>query len=215
MTARCPSNRLLAILAFGTLSLGCLQKGAETKSEEVAVTETNGRGAMSEGTGVAIIAGGCFWGMEDLLRKIDGVRETEVGYCGGRNENATYENHPGHAEAVRVVFDPAIISFEKLLVDWFFRMHDPTTVDRQGNDRGSSYRSTIFYFDEKQKRVAERAIAAVSKSGKWSAPIVTTVEPVKNWTVAEGYHQDYLQKNRGGYTCHWLRPWDAGTTNDR
>lgn len=153
----------------------------------------------------AIIAGGCFWGMEDLLRKIDGVLDTEVGYCGGSNENATYENHPGHAEAVKVVFDPAKISFSKLLTDWFFRMHDPTTLNRQGNDVGTSYRSTIFYANDEQKRVAEEAIKVAQASGRWKKPIVTTVEPVKNWSAGEAYHQDYLVKKPNGYTCHWLR----------
>jgi len=155
----------------------------------------------------AIIAGGCFWGMEDILRKIEGVIDTEVGYCGGENANATYKNHPGHAEAIRVVYDPAKISFKKLLTDWFFRIHDPTTLNRQGNDIGTSYRSTIFYANDEQKKVAEEAIAEVQKSGRWSRPIVTTVEPVKNWSDAEAYHQDYLKKNPGGYTCHWVRPW--------
>lgn len=156
---------------------------------------------------VAIIAGGCFWGMEEILRKIDGVIDTEVGYCGGENANATYRNHPGHAEAIRVVFDPSKISFKKLLTNWFFRMHDPTTLNRQGNDIGASYRSTIFYENEEQKKIAQEAIAQVQKSGRWSKPIVTTVEPVKNWSDAEDYHQDYLKKNPRGYTCHWLRPW--------
>jgi len=160
----------------------------------------------------AIIAGGCFWGMEDILRKIDGVLETEVGYCGGDNKNATYENHPGHAEAIKVVFDPAKISFKTLLTDWFFRIHDPTTLNRQGNDVGSSYRSAIFYANEEQKKVAEEAIEEVNKSGRWSKPIVTTVEAVKNWADAEDYHQDYLKKNPGGYTCHWVRPWSEKTT---
>jgi methionine-S-sulfoxide reductase len=153
--------------------------------------------------------------MEDLLREIDGVLDTEVGYCGGTNADATYENHPGHAEAVQLTFDPSRITFRELLVDWFFRMHDPTTLNRQGNDIGTSYRSTIFYYDDEQKRVAEEAIAAVEASGKWADPIVTTVEPVKNWSVAEGYHQDYLEKKPNGYTCHFLRPWEDGVTNRR
>lgn len=157
-------------------------------------------------TETAIIAGGCFWGMEELLRQIDGVLQTEVGYCGGQNQNATYENHPGHAEAVKIVFDPDKISFKKLLTDWFFRMHDPTTLNRQGNDRGTSYRSAIFYADDEQKKVAQEAIKEAQASGRWKDPIVTTIEPVKNWTRAEEYHQDYLQKHPGGYTCHFLRP---------
>ena len=170
---------------------------AASKEEVPAVTKTE----------TAIIAGGCFWGMEELLRKIDGVLETDVGYVGGENSDPTYEHHPGHAEAVQIVFDPTKISFENLLVNWFFRMHDPTTINRQGSDRGTSYRSTIFYFDETQKAVAEKAIQTVDAAKRWPGPIVTTVEPVKNWALAEGYHQDYLVKNPGGYTCHWLRDW--------
>ncbi|MBG89137.1 MAG: peptide-methionine (S)-S-oxide reductase [Verrucomicrobiales bacterium] len=155
----------------------------------------------------AIIAGGCFWGMEAILRKVDGVIDTEVGYCGGENANATYKNHPGHAEAIRIVFDPTKIAFKQLLTDWFFRIHDPTTLNRQGNDVGTAYRSTIFYRNEEQKKIANATIAEVQKSGRWSRPIVTTVEAVKNWSDAEAYHQDYLKKNPGGYTCHWVRPW--------
>jgi len=155
----------------------------------------------------AIIAGGCFWGMEDILRKVEGVIDTEVGYCGGENANATYKNHPGHAEAIRVVYDPTRISFKKLLTDWFFRIHDPTTLNRQGNDIGTSYRSTIFFANDEQKKIAREAIAEVQKSGRWSRPIVTTVEAVKNWSDAEDFHQDYLKRNPGGYTCHWVRPW--------
>ena len=177
--------------------------------------ETGKDTKMTNQTETAILAGGCFWGMEDLLRKIDGVVDTEVGYCGGENENATYRNHPGHAEAVRIVYDPTKITFEELLTDWFFRMHDPTTKDRQGNDRGSSYRSTIFTFDEEQARIAREAIAEVNASSKWSDPIVTTIEPVKNWSTGEEFHQDYLEKNPGGYTCHYLRPWEEGVTNQR
>ncbi|MCZ7605661.1 MAG: bifunctional methionine sulfoxide reductase B/A protein [Planctomycetota bacterium] len=165
--------------------------------------------AMTEKTETAIIAGGCFWGMEDILREIPGVIDTEVGYCGGDNENATYKNHPGHAEAVKVEFDPAKLSLQSLLEDWFFRMHNPTTKNRQGNDVGSSYRSTIFYFNDRQKKSAEQAIKNIDAARRWDAPIVTTVEPVKNWSSAEEYHQDYLEKNPGGYTCHWLRDWDT------
>ncbi|HTG44147.1 MAG TPA: bifunctional methionine sulfoxide reductase B/A protein [Verrucomicrobiae bacterium] len=179
---------------FEEAGLAPAKTGAATSAKTTTKTET------------AIIAGGCFWGMEELLRGIDGVVETEVGYCGGANQNASYENHPGHAEAVRVVFDPAKISFKKLLTDWFFRMHDPTTLNRQGNDRGASYRSTIFYADDEQKQTAQAAIKEAQDSGRWKAPIVTTVEPVKNWSAGEGYHQDYLVKHPGGYTCHWLRP---------
>lgn len=157
-------------------------------------------------TETAILAGGCFWGMQDLLRKIDGVIQTEVGYCGGVNANATYRNHPGHAEAVRVVFDPSRISFSTLLNDWFFRMHDPTTLNRQGNDHGTSYRSTIFFSNEEQRKAALEAIRTAQFSGRWQSRIVTTVEPVRNWSVGEAFHQNYLVRNPGGYTCHWLRP---------
>jgi peptide methionine sulfoxide reductase msrA/msrB len=172
----------------------------------VPASAKTGAKADPKKTETAIVAGGCFWGMEDLLRKVDGVIATEVGYCGGQNQNATYENHPGHAEAVKVVFDPEKISFKKLLTDWFFRMHDPTTLNRQGNDRGTSYRSTIFYSDDEQKKVAQEAIKEAQASGRWKNPIVTTIEPIKNWSKAEDDHQDYLQKHPGGYTCHFLRP---------
>lgn len=157
----------------------------------------------------AILAGGCFWGMQEILRKIEGVVSTRVGYCGGTLPNADYQTvkrgGTGHAEAVKTVFDPAKLTFRSLLEDWFFRMHDPTTLNRQGNDVGESYRSTIFYFDESQKTVAEAAIRAAASSSRWSRPIVTTIEPVRHWSDAEEYHQDYLRKNPGGYSCHRLR----------
>lgn len=191
---------VLADLLLCSIMLSCF--GAEVPGQP-AGKEAERRSPKTE---TAILAGGCFWGMEDLLRKIDGVTLTEVGYCGGTNKNATYQNHPGHAEAVRVEFDPQKISFKKLLTDWFFRMHDPTTLNRQGNDVGSSYRSAIFYANEEQKQAAMTAIKEAQASGRWKKPIVTTVEPIKNWTPAEDYHQKYLVKNPGGYTCHWLRP---------
>lgn len=181
----------------------------ETESREfqpMPASNPENHATTADGHQVAIIAGGCFWGMEELLREIDGVLHTEVGYCGGQNENATYHNHPGHAEAVKITFDPKRISFQTLLTDWFFRMHDPTTLNRQGNDIGTSYRSTIFFFNDEQKQIAQQAIDAAAASGRWNKPITTTIEPVKNWSVAEEYHQDYLQKNPGGYTCHYLRP---------
>ena len=153
---------------------------------------------------VATLAGGCFWGMEDLLRQQPGVITTEVGYTGGKVANATYQNHEGHAEAVRIEFDPTRTSFEALL-RFFFRMHDPTTPDRQGNDTGSSYRSAIFYHDAEQQRIARKVKAEVDASGKWKQPIVTEIVPAGPWWRAEEYHQDYLVKNPGGYTCHWLR----------
>jgi methionine-S-sulfoxide reductase len=172
-------------------------------------------GAGEEGTAatkdreVAVLAGGCFWGMEDILRKIPGVLETEVGYTGGWLESPRYEDthdsRSGHAEAVRVVFDPRVLSYEDLLEKWFFRMHDPTTLDRQGNDRGTQYRSAIFYVDESQKAAAERVKARVAASGRWKRPIVTEITKASRWWRAEEYHQDYLVKNPLGYTCHYLR----------
>ena len=142
--------------------------------------------------------------MQDLLRKQPGVISTEVGYTGGNVPNATYRNHEGHAEAVRIEFDPAKTSYEVLL-RFFFRMHDPTTLNRQGNDTGSSYRSAIFYHDEEQKRIARKVKAEVDTSGKWRMPVVTEITPAGPWWRAEEYHQDYLVKNPGGYTCHWVR----------
>ena len=160
-------------------------------------------------TEVAILAGGCFWGMEDVLRKIPGVVETEVGYTGGWLENPRYEDthhgRSGHAEAVKVTFDPARIGYEELLENWFFRMHDPTTLNRQGNDVGTQYRSAIFYASDSQRETAERVKARVAASGKWEKPIVTEIVAASTWYPAEGYHQDYLVKNPGGYTCHYLR----------
>ncbi len=160
-------------------------------------------------TEVATLAGGCFWGMEDLLRKIPGVISTRVGYTGGKLANATYEDvhhgTTGHAEAVEVTFDPAKLTYADLLERWFFRMHDPTTRNRQGNDIGTQYRSAIFVQSEAQRRVAEEVKARVEKSGKWKRPVVTEIVPAGPFWNAEEYHQDYLQKNPGGYTCHYLR----------
>ncbi len=152
----------------------------------------------------AYLAGGCFWGMEELFRKQLGVVDTEVGYSGGENDNPTYERHPGHAEAMEIIYDPAVTSYLKIL-DYFFRIHNPTTVNRQGNDIGSSYRSAIFYQNEEEKQDAEKMIKIVNESGLWKDPVVTTLEPFKKFWSAEDYHQDYLQKNPGGYTCHMER----------
>ncbi len=166
-------------------------------------------GVEIPGVETAILAGGCFWGMQEILREIDGVIATRVGYCGGTLPRADYaavkRGDTGHAEAVKILFDPARLSFRSLLEDWFFRMHDPTTPNRQGNDIGDSYRSAIFYANEKQKAEAQAAIQAAQDGGRWSRPIVTTVEPARNWSDAEEIHQDYLRKNPDGYTCHWLR----------
>jgi len=151
-----------------------------------------------------VLAGGCFWGMEELFRRETGVLDTECGYTGGENDNPTYQNHPGHAEALKIVFDTAQTSLLELL-DFFFRMHDPTTLNRQGNDFGTSYRSAIFYKDEVQKKAAEKMIQLVNASGMWRNPVVTSLEPLGSFWQAEDYHQDYLQKHPGGYTCHYLR----------
>lgn len=153
---------------------------------------------------IAVLAGGCFWGMEDILRKLPGVLETEVGYTGGNVKNATYRNHEGHAEAIRITFDPAQLTYGALL-DMFFKMHDPTTKNRQGNDVGTSYRSAIFYTSDAQKAEAAAAIERATKSGRWKKPIVTEVTAASEWWPAEEYHQDYLVKNPGGYTCHFVR----------
>jgi peptide methionine sulfoxide reductase msrA/msrB len=164
--------------------------------------------APSQKTETAILAGGCFWGMEDLLRKIPGVLETEVGYTGGHLANPkyddTHDSKSGHAEAVKIVFDPSKLSYEELL-NWFFRIHDPTTLNRQGNDRGTQYRSAIFYADEKQKEIAERVKAKVDASRKWKGPVVTEIVPAATFWRAEDYHQDYLVKHPDGYTCHFIR----------
>jgi peptide-methionine (S)-S-oxide reductase len=153
----------------------------------------------------AVLAGGCFWGMQDLIRKMPGVSGTRVGYTGGRVANATYRNHEGHAEAIEIVFDPAVTSFRSLL-EFFFQIHDPTTVDRQGNDRGSSYRSAIFTTSDEQARVAADTIADVNASGLWPGKVVTQVEPVGDFWQAEPEHQDYLERIPHGYTCHFVRP---------
>lgn len=149
----------------------------------------------------AYLAGGCFWGLEDLIRKLDGVIDTEAGYTGGENENPTYENHPGHAEALMVTYDENKISYKEVL-DFFFQIHNPTTKNRQGNDIGTSYRSTIFYQNEEEKKIGGEMIKIVNDSKRWPDPVVTTLEPFTKFWPAEEYHQDYLQKNPGGYTCH-------------
>ena len=156
-------------------------------------------------TETAILAGGCFWGMQELLRRRPGVLSTRVGYSGGDVANATYRHHGTHAEAVEVVFDPARISYRELL-EFFFQIHDPTTVDRQGNDRGASYRSAIYYASEAQRQVALDTIADVEASGLWPGRVVTQVEPAGDFWEAEPEHQDYLQRHPTGYTCHWPRP---------
>lgn len=153
----------------------------------------------------AVLAGGCFWGMQDLIRKMPGVTDTRVGYTGGDVENATYRNHGTHAEGIEILFDPARISYRQLL-EFFFQIHDPTTLNRQGNDRGLSYRSAIYYVDDAQKAVAEDTIADVEASGIWPGKVVTEVEPVGAFWDAEPEHQDYLERIPHGYTCHFVRP---------
>ena len=157
-------------------------------------------------TETATLAGGCFWGVEELVRKLPGVTDTTVGYAGGTLDNARYEDvktgRTGHAESLQIVFDPSKITFDEIL-DFFFRLHDPTTANRQGNDIGTQYRSAIFYHDDAQRDAAERAIQRAQP--KWPRPIVTEVVPFTNFYEAEDYHQDYLQRKPNGYTCHYLR----------
>ncbi|HEX4486286.1 MAG TPA: peptide-methionine (S)-S-oxide reductase MsrA [Terriglobales bacterium] len=160
---------------------------------------------MTSSTERAVFAGGCFWGMQDLLRSYPGVISTRVGYSGGDVKNATYRNHGTHAEAIEIMFDPEKISYRKLL-EFFFQIHDPTTLNRQGNDRGSSYRSAIFYTSEDQKEIANDAIADVNASGLWPGKVVTQVAPVGDFWEAEPEHQDYLERIPNGYTCHFIRP---------
>jgi peptide-methionine (S)-S-oxide reductase len=153
----------------------------------------------------AILAGGCFWGMQDLIRKLPGVLSTRAGYTGGDVERATYRNHGTHAEALEIDFDPRRISYRELL-EFFFRIHDPTTPNRQGNDRGTSYRSAIFFSGDEQRAVAEKTIADVEASGLWPGKVVTELVPASAFWEAEPEHQDYLQRFPDGYTCHFVRP---------
>lgn len=152
----------------------------------------------------AVLAGGCFWGMQDLIRRLPGVISTRVGYSGGDVPNATYRNHGTHAEAIEVIFDPSMITYRKLL-EVFFQIHDPSTPNRQGNDIGPSYRSAIYYANEDQKRIAEETIADVDASGLWPGKVVTEVAPVGDFWEAEPEHQDYLERFPNGYTCHFPR----------
>jgi peptide-methionine (S)-S-oxide reductase len=153
----------------------------------------------------AVLAGGCFWGVQDLIRKLPGVLSTRVGYTGGDVANATYRNHGTHAEAIEILFDPSRITYRDLL-EFFFQIHDPTTVNRQGNDRGLSYRSAIFYTTDEQRRIAEDTIADVNASGLWPGKVVTEVAPASAFWEAEPEHQDYLERIPNGYTCHFIRP---------
>ncbi|MHC5021257.1 MAG: peptide-methionine (S)-S-oxide reductase MsrA, partial [Planctomycetota bacterium] len=191
------------------------EAGAEAATETPAATEAPAipapeppSGTKGERTETATFAGGCFWGMEELLRKVPGVLDTQVGYTGGHVENATYRDvktgTSGHAEAVRLTFDPAVVSYEQLLA-FLFRIHDPTSKNRQGNDVGTQYRSAIFYHSATQQASAEEAIARETAGDRWTKPITTQVVPAGAWYDAEDFHQDYLVKNPRGYTCHWIR----------
>jgi peptide-methionine (S)-S-oxide reductase len=153
----------------------------------------------------AVLAGGCFWGMQDLIRKLPGVVSTRVGYTGGDTPNATYRNHGRHAEGIEIIFDTTQTSYRRIL-EYFFQIHDPTTRDRQGNDMGASYRSAIFYIDDEQKKVAEQTIADVNASGLWPGKVVTELAPAGDFWEAEPEHQDYLERLPDGYTCHFPRP---------
>lgn len=167
--------------------------------------EAEGRNKMTSTEEKALLAGGCFWGMEELIRTLPGVLSTRVGYSGGDVPNATYRNHGTHAESIEITYDPAVTDYRTVL-EYFFQIHDPSTRNRQGNDIGLSYRSAIFYFDDEQKRVAEETIADVDASGLWPGPVVTEVAPAGPFWLAEPEHQDYLQRYPEGYTCHFVRP---------
>lgn len=163
----------------------------------------------------AVLAGGCFWGVQELIRSYDGVVSTRVGYTGGDVPNATYRNHGSHAEAIEIVFDPDFVSYRQVL-EFFFQIHDPSTLNRQGNDLGPSYRSAIFYTNDEQKHIAEDTIADVDASGLWPGKVVTEVVPASDFWEAEPEHQDYLQHFPGGYTCHFIRPnWRLPVREDR
>lgn len=216
LTRRAALSGLLG--AAGWATVGCLSKHNEAtpvaSSAASALTPGGAQTSKMSNTGsenreIAILAGGCFWGMEEILRGIPGVLDTEVGYEGGTTPSPTYETvktgSTGHAESVRIVFDPRKLSYADLLEHWFFRMHDPTTRNRQGNDVGSQYRSCIFFTSEAQKRTALEVKRRVEQAGRWGAPLVTEIVPAGPLTPAEDYHQAYLQKHPGGYTCHYLR----------
>jgi len=160
---------------------------------------------MTTQTEPAVLAGGCFWGMQDLLRRQPGVLASRVGYTGGEVPHATYRNHGTHAEAIEIVFDPRQLSYRRIL-ELFFQIHDPTTKNRQGNDTGTSYRSAIFYLDDEQRRVAENTVADVDASGLWPGKVVTEIVPAGPFWQAEPEHQDYLERHPDGYTCHFVRP---------
>lgn len=180
-----------------------------TSATPTATTTTDQPAAAGRQTEIAVLAGGCFWGVEEILRAVPGVLDTDVGYTGGWLENPryddTHDSKSGHAESVRITFDPSVLSYETLLADWFFKLHDPTTKNRQGNDVGTQYRSAVFPQSPEQRETARRVIERVNASGKWARPVTTTIEEPGAWYSAEREHQDYLRRNPGGYTCHWMR----------
>jgi methionine-S-sulfoxide reductase len=200
--------------AFVTVTTGYSAPRSSTNKDNRATNTPSslppGDFARDPGKGfeVATLAGGCFWGMEEIIRKLPGVKDTQVGYTGGRTSNPSYKEvssgKTGHAEAIQVIFDPTLISFEQLL-GFYFRMHDPTTLNQQGNDKGTQYRSVIFYYGPKQAKTAKSVRTKVDSIGKWKKPIVTEIVAAQPFWRAEAEHQDYLQKNPNGYTCHYLR----------
>jgi peptide methionine sulfoxide reductase msrA/msrB len=200
------NGSLWLLSMFAVVIAGC--EPAKSAAPKVAKPPIDPNGPRE----VAIVAGGCFWGMENVLRDAPGVVSIEVGYAGGKSNKVTYEQvsdgDTGHAESVRIVFDPHQISYADLLTHWFFRGHDPTTVDRQNNDVGPQYRSEIFTMSDEQRKTAEAVKARVDQSGKWKRPIVTRIEPATTWVRAEEEHQDYLIKHPNGYNDHWLREFD-------
>jgi peptide methionine sulfoxide reductase msrA/msrB len=211
-----PANRLEAegygeyAVLFGGAPKKAAASPAASADPNACLAPAPGQKAGCQATlETAVLAGGCFWGMEEIIRKIPGVLETEVGYTGGTTPKPTYEDvhtgRTGHAEAIRITFDPTKLSYEELLEKWFFRMHNPTTKNQQGNDIGSQYRSAIFVTSLAQRETAERVKKKVDASGKWRAPIVTEIADAGAFTLAEDYHQKYLEKHPGGYTCHYLR----------
>ncbi|MGV3762668.1 peptide-methionine (S)-S-oxide reductase MsrA [Parapedobacter sp.] len=196
---------ILLALSFAFMAsrmIKSTQHNEQSREEDKLHKQVNNK-HMANGKKV-YIAGGCFWGMEDLFRKQKGVLDTEVGYIGGENENPTYNNHPGHAEGIEITYDTTETDFKEIL-DYFFRIHNPTTVNQQGNDIGSSYRSAIFYQNEEEKQTAQEMIDIVNQSNRWDGKVVTTLEPYTKFWPAEDYHQDYLVKNPNGYTCHFER----------
>jgi peptide methionine sulfoxide reductase msrA/msrB len=214
--AASPLAARVAIFILGWVLLCCKEPPAAVMSSARAVEPAAALAPAAEQAAppglhveIAVLAGGCFWGMEEILRKIPGVISVEAGYTGGSTESPRYEDvhtgDTGHAEAVRVVFEPSKVTYADLLEKWFFRMHDPTTKNRQGNDIGTQYRSAIFVTTPEQRTTAEQVKARVAASGEWRNPITTEVVDAGPFTLAEDEHQDYLQKNPGGYTCHYMR----------